>query len=228
VDALPDSLGSVVLQFVAHSITSFPARSQTMTRTKRVAAGAFAALLAAAPVASAWAGGYGPHYGNRGHYGHHHYNPLYPVVGLAAAVVGTAAAIVTLPFAVLGAAAAQVPAYYPPAPAARAYYPPQASVAPPPGYGSGSNGYAPYAYYPAPASSNSYAPAPPQYAYPSRAPNEGTRYPQYGDFDGYRGPAANGYYRQDVPPAGGYYAPRPGAYASPYADSYSYSSSNQR
>src|SRR4051794_9228354 len=108
-------------------MTSFPARSQTMTRTNRIAAGALAALFAAAPVASAWAGGYGPHYGNRGHYGHHYYNPLYPVVGLAAAVVGAAAAIVTLPFAVLGAAA-QAPAYYPSGPAPRGYYPPQGNV----------------------------------------------------------------------------------------------------
>ena len=188
-----------------------------MTRTKRIAAGAIATLLAGAPIASAWAGGYGPHYGNRGHYGHHYYNPLYPVVGLAAAVVGTAAAIVTLPFAVLGAAAAQVPAYYPP----------QGSVAPPPGYGSGSNGYG--AYYPAPAASGSYAP-PPQYAYPPRATYDAPRYPQYGDLDGYRGsaPNNNGYYRQDVPQGGGYYAPRPGGYGNPYAESYSYSSPNQR
>ena len=45
---------------------------------------------------------------------YHYWNPLYPVVGLAAAVVGTAAAIVTLPFQVLGAAAAQAPYYAPP------------------------------------------------------------------------------------------------------------------
>jgi len=200
-----------------------------MTGTKRAALGAFAALLAATPVASAWAGGYGPHHGNRGHHGHHYYNPLYPVVGLAAAVVGAAAAVVTLPFAILGAAAAQGPAYYPPGPAPRGYYPPQGNVMPQPGYGSGSNGYLPHAYYPAPASSGSYAPPPAQYAYPSRAPNDAPRYPQYGDFDGYRGSAPNnGHYRQDVPTGSGYYAPRPGAYGSPYAESYSYSPPNQR
>jgi hypothetical protein len=225
---------------VAHSsITSPKARSRTMTRTNRAAAGALSptkraaaaalgALLAAAPIASAWAGGYGPHHGSRGHYGHRYYNPLYPVIGLAAAVVGTAAAIVTLPFAVLGAAAAQVPAYYPPAPAARNYYPPQGSIAPPPSHGSGPNGYAPYAYYPAPASSNAYPPPPAQSSYPSRAPNDGARYPQYGDPDGYRGSAGNGYDRRDVPPGGGYAMPRSGTYPSPYADPYSYSSPNQR
>ena len=190
-----------------------------MNRTKRVVAGAMALALTAVPVASAWAGGYGPHHGNRHHYGPRYYNPLYPVAGLAAAVVGTAAAIVTLPFAILGAAAAQAPAYYPPAPAPRNYYPPQGNAAP--GYG------APQAYYPAPAASNSYAPPPPQYAYPPRASYEPPRYPQYGDFDNYRAPAGNGYYRQEVPP-GGYYAPRPGSYGSPYADAYPYSSPNQR
>jgi hypothetical protein len=54
---------------------------------------------------------------------------FYPVVGLAAAVVGTAAAIVTLPFAALGAAVAQAPYHYPPAPQnynrQQNYYPPQ-------------------------------------------------------------------------------------------------------
>ena len=201
-----------------------------MTRTKRIAAGALAALFAAAPIASAWAGGYGPHYGNRGHYGHHHYNPLYPVVGLAAAVVGAAAAIVTLPFAIIGAAAAPGPGYYPPGPAPRGYYPPQGNAAPPPGYGSAPNGYGtPHAYYPAPASSGSYAPPPPQSSYPPRATYDAPRYPQYGDLETYGGAAPNtGYYRQDVAPGGGYYAPRPGAYANRYGESYSYSSPNQR
>ena len=70
-----------------------------MTRFKAAAVGALAITLAAAPVASAFADGYGSH-----HHGHHHHygNPFYPVVGLAAAVVGTAAAIVTLPFAASG------------------------------------------------------------------------------------------------------------------------------
>ena len=205
-----------------------------MTRTKRTVVGALAIVLAAAPVASAVAGGYGPHHGNRHYYGHRHYgNPLYPVGALAAAVVGTAAAIVTLPFAVLGAAAAQVPpAYYPPAPAPRNYYPQQGSFTPAPGYSQGSQAYgAPQAYYPPPPATNSYA-APPQqysYSYPQRAPSESPRYPQYGDFDDYRGPAANnGYYRQDVPPGGGSYPPRSGAYVSPYAEPYSNNSPNQR
>ena len=77
-----------------------------MTRFKAAAMSALAITLAAAPVASAFAGGYGyRHHGHHQHYG----NPFYPVVGLAAAVVGTAAAIVTLPFAALGAAVAQAP-----------------------------------------------------------------------------------------------------------------------
>ena len=119
-------------------------------------------------------------------------------------------------------AAAQAPAYYPPAPAPRTYYPPQANAAP--AYG------APPAYYPAPAASPSYAPPPRSHSYAPRPFYDEPRYPQYGDFDDYRGPASNhGYYRQDGPPSrGGYYAPRPSPYAAPYADSYSFSSPNQR
>jgi hypothetical protein len=93
-----------------------------MTRISRAAVGAIAIALAAAPIASAIAGGYGSHHGNR-HHGHGYYgNPFAPVVGLAAAVVGTAAAIVTLPFAILGAATA--PAYYAPPGPRQGYYPP--------------------------------------------------------------------------------------------------------
>ena len=100
-----------------------------MTRYKAATVGALTAVLVMAPVASAIAGGNGSHHG----YGHYYGNPLYPIVGLAAAVVGTAAAIVTLPFQIIGAAAAQA-SYYPPA------------------QGYGAPGYAaPPAYYPAPA-----------------------------------------------------------------------------
>ena len=185
-----------------------------MTRTRKAAIGAIAITLAAAPIASAFAGGYGPHYGN----------PLYPVAGLAAAVVGTAAAIVTLPFAILGAAAAQAPAYYAPPPAQRSYYPPQGNVAP--GYGQPYN--QPYAYYPAPAA-NAYVPpaaqyraGPPPNSYAQRAPYDAPRYPQYGDYEEYRAPANNGYYRQDGAAgggsgvgSGGYYAPARRPYGAP-------------
>jgi hypothetical protein len=133
-----------------------------MTRISRAAVGAIAIALAAAPITSAIAGGYGSHHGNR-HHGHGYYgNPFAPVVGLAAAVVGTAAAIVTLPFAILGAAAA--PAYYAPPGPRQSYYPPQGNGGP--GYG------APYAYYPAPPQSNSYVPPSAQYrSGPPPSPN---------------------------------------------------------
>ena len=112
-----------------------------MTRFKAAAVGTLAIVLAASPMTPALANGNGQHYGH----GHHYWNPLYPIVGLAAAVVGTAAAIVTLPFQIVGAAAAQ----------ASYYAPPQGNYAPPQGYGA--PGYAaPQAYYPAPAVS--YAP----------------------------------------------------------------------
>ena len=88
-----------------------------------------------------------------GHGGYRHHGEFFPVFGLAGAVVGTAAAILTLPFAIIGSAVgarpyyepsdrgyaptlappayyAPAPAYYgPPVTAAPAYYPP-----PPPGY----------------------------------------------------------------------------------------------
>ena len=73
-----------------------------MTRYKAAAVGALTAVLAVASIAPALANGNGHRYGH-GHGGHYYGNPLYPIVGLAAAVVGTAAAIVTLPFQIIGA-----------------------------------------------------------------------------------------------------------------------------
>ena len=147
---------------------------------------------------------------------------------LGAAAIAMTAAVIS------SEAAAQAPAYYPPAPAPRNYYPPQANAAP---------GYAPYAYYPAPASSpyapplgqypqarssapNAYNPPPAPPSYAQRAPYDAPRYPQYGDEYDYRDRAYNGYYRQDGP-SGGYYAPRHRSYGQPYADNYPYSSPNQ-
>jgi AcrR family transcriptional regulator len=140
----------------------------------------------------------------------HYYNPLYPWSGLAAAVVGTAAAIVTLPFAILGAAAATRSCLLPAGSGARGYYP-QGNAAP----GYGAQGYAPPRLLSRAGRLEFLRPPPPSYAPGARY--DAPRYPQYGDLDDYRGPAANnGYYRQDVPPPGGYYAPRPAPYGSPY------------
>ena len=102
--------------------------------------------LAVAPVTSAFAGG--RHGG--GHYGGG------PFWGFAGAIVATAAAVITAPFAI-AAAVAQAPLYYPPGPAyagARpAYYnTPTAG----PGYS------ATPAYYSPPQAASYYAPASPQ------------------------------------------------------------------
>lgn len=181
-----------------------------MTRFKAVALGTLAMALAAAPMAPAFAGGYGSHHHGKRH--HYYGNPLYPVVGLAAAVVGAAAAVVTLPFALIGAAAAHAPRHYAPAPAPQDYYAPQANASP--AYAAPRAYYPPppRAYYRPPAASHSYAPPAPYHA-----PGLG----QYSDFDGYRAPpgyAANGgYYRQDGGPSGGYYAPPPRPHGLPNA-----------
>jgi hypothetical protein len=153
-----------------------------MTRFKAAAVGTLAMVLAAAPLTSALANGNGQHYGH----GHHYWNPLYPVVGLAAAVVGTAAAIVTLPFQIIGAAAAQAPYYGPP---------PQ-GYAPQQGYG-GPGYAAPQAYYPAPAVS--YGPPAASYYYGPSAPYYPPRAAVHGGYRGHDGYAANaGYYRPMV------------------------------
>ena len=99
-----------------------------MTRLRAVTVGTLVAtMLAFAPV-TATAGGYyrgghhggyhgGSHHGGHGYYGGG-YRYGWPLFGLAAAVVGTAAAIVTAPIALV-AAAANAP-----------YYPPQSYAAP--------------------------------------------------------------------------------------------------
>jgi len=193
-----------------------------MTRFKATGIGALAIALAAAPVSSALANGGGQHYHN-GYY----FNPFYPIVGLAAAVVGTAAAIVTLPLALIGAAA-RAPGYA------------QPGYAAPPAY----YGNAPVPYYAAPSGSyyyappQAYAPVRPVYRSAYRAPgnyapnagyvpqNGGQYAPPtaYGAQDnGYAPPPANhpappsaygqGNYRYNSNPNG--YAPRPVSYGPP-------------
>ncbi len=112
-----------------------------MIKYKAVALdGLIGAALALAPLSSAYADQrvHGGHWGNggrvqvgyAGHGGYGYGYGLWPVFGLAAAVVGTAAAIVTAPFAIL-AAAANAP-YYGPAPGYAA--PPVTYHAAPPAY----------------------------------------------------------------------------------------------
>ena len=120
---------------------------------------------------------------------HRYHNPFWPVAGLAAAVVGTAAAIVTAPLAI-AAAVVNAP-YYGPAPA---YVAPAAVF----------NG-APPAYYSAPAPQAYYAPPAPAYYSPPPAA------------DYYGPPAPATYYRLPAvryyaPPAPVYYAPAPRYY----------------
>jgi hypothetical protein len=140
-----------------------------------------AVALAASPASSALANG--PHHGpnNGAYYG----NPFY---GLASAIVGTAAAIVTLPFAIVNAAI-RAPGYYAPAPG---YAP---AYGAPPAYGAGP------AYGAAPAYGDAPGYAPPSAYYPVR--------PAY--YGGYRG---QGSYA--APNTGHYanqYPSRPAAYA---------------
>ena len=96
-----------------------------MTQFRAVAFGTLVATaLALAPVAPAFAGG-SYHHGGHGSHGYHGYHGGYgygawPVFGLAAAVIGTAAAIVTAPIALL-AAAANAPYYGQPQEIGRAH-----------------------------------------------------------------------------------------------------------
>ncbi len=215
-----------------------------MTRFKAAGIGALAIVLAAAPVSSAFGNGGGRHY-----HGGYYVNPFYPIFGLAAAVVGTAAAIVTLPFALIGAAA-RAPYYpagaYSGAPVADGY-------APAPGYGQpayAQPGYAtPPAYYnsaPAPyyAAPQAYAPARPAYRAAYRAPGSyapSAGYaPQYGSQyapppnNGYAPPPPNypappsnygqGNYRYNANPNG--YAPRPVSYGPPTGSAPDYRPNN--
>ena len=157
-----------------------------MTRFKAVAVGALAVVLAAAPVSSAFADRGGRHY-----YG----NPFYPIVGLAAAVVGTAAAVLTLPFVAIDAALrapgyyppsqgyAPAPAYGPPPVAHDDYVPTEPYYAPP---APAPQAYYPEAYYPAPAVTYYAAPEVPYY-YARPAPYYAPRAVYYGGYGGYRG-----------------------------------------
>ena len=159
-----------------------------MTRFKAAAVGALAISLAAAPVLGALPAATDTATTDIGHY---YGNPLYPVVGLAAAVVGTAAAIVTLALPGPGRcrrAGAATTARR------RILSAAHARLLAAPGYA------APQAYYPAPAVS--YAPPAPSYYYAPPAPYYAPRPAGYGGYDGYRGHngyAANGgYYRPQV------------------------------
>ena len=180
-----------------------------MTQSKALVSGSLLAIaLALAPVSSAFADGNHWHgsswHGGSNWHGGYHYG-VWPVFGVAAAVVGTAAALITLPFAAI-AAAANAPYYYGPGPA----YAPTA-YSPPAYYGQPAAPYyesqgvapqaysqaAPQAYYNAPAAPAYYGPpaAPAYYAAP--APT-------------YYAPPARIYYSTRAAPAyygGSYYAP---------------------
>ncbi|MEP6701559.1 MAG: hypothetical protein ABJB04_01130 [Betaproteobacteria bacterium] len=143
-----------------------------MNRLKFVAGGSLLSMtLAFAPLASAQ--------------GYHRYHHGGPIVGLAEAIVGVAAAVITAPIVIVAsiANAANAP-YYGPARvyAAPAAYPESQYSAPAPAY------YAPpaRAYY-GPPSGTVYSSAPP-------APRN------------YYAPPAAAYYPPPAPP--GYYAPR--------------------
>ena len=162
-----------------------------MSKFSRMAfAASFAVMLAIAPMACAFASG--------DHRWHGHGYVAWPF-GLAAAVVGTAAAIVTAPIAILAAAAngpyyapppvayngysypPAAPAYYGP-PVAPAYYPPAQFYPPAPSayYGSPAPQayYAPRGYYGPPAIVAYYArpEPPPRYVYNAPPSNHAPRY----------------------------------------------------
>ena len=130
-----------------------------MKNRTAVIASFLAFTLAVAPVTSAFAGG--RHGG--GHFGGG------PIWGFAGAVVATAAAVITAPFAI-AAAVAQAPLYYPQEPAyasAPPYYPqgPAYANAPPTYYNTPTAGpgySAMPSYYSAPQAASYYAPAPAQ------------------------------------------------------------------
>jgi hypothetical protein len=170
-------------------------KEQAMTRNRTaVLGGALALALMVAPISSAIAGG-GHHGGGYGHggYGYGGYGYGFnPVYGLATALVGVAAAVVTAPIAIL-AAVANAPYYgqgpgYPAAPAAYGV-PPVAQ---------GYDGAVGAAYYAGPVASPAYygAPAPAYYAAPAAA----YYVAPYGR--GYYAPVNRGYYGS---PGRGYY-----------------------
>ena len=132
-----------------------------MLPTKSAAGGLVACALVLSPVTSASAQYY---------YCHD------IICGLGTAIVGTAAAIVTLPFAVVGAVTAPLrpPAYYYAPPPAYYYGPPSAYYRPPPAY------YRPPppAYYARPSPPGYYAPPsrPAYYGPPATYPAPGYYY----------------------------------------------------
>ena len=147
-------------------------------------ASVLAIALLAAPISSAFANG--RHHGAYGSYGVYYGGAL--ALGLASAVVGTAAALITAPIALL-AAAAQAPVYYGgPAPA----YP-----------------VAPTAYYGAPIAPAYYAPrVAPAYSGPPAA----SVYYNAPVAPVYYGPPITAAYYAPRP---AYYAPRPTYYGPP-------------
>jgi hypothetical protein len=181
-------------------------KEQAMTRNRTaVLGGALALALTVAPISSAIAGG-GHHGGGYGHggyaYGGYGYG-FNPVYGLATALVGVAAAVVTAPIAIL-AAVANAP-YYGPGPG----YPAAPAAYGVPPVAQGYDGAVGAAYYAGPVASPAYYVAPPvTYYNPPVAAYYGAPAPAY-----YAAPAA-AYYG---PPRGrGYYAPvNRGYYGSP-------------
>ena len=130
-----------------------------MIKPRAVAIGTLTAtILAFGPASPAFADGHshgGRYHGGGGYHGGGYGYGVWPIFGLAAAVVGTAAAIVTLPFRAI-AAAASAP-----------YYGPPAAYGPMPDYGYGQpQGYIqPQGYYPQQGyvQPQSYAPSPNYY-----------------------------------------------------------------
>ncbi len=200
-----------------------------MTKSRTLITGSVVAIaLALAPISSAFAGG-----SNNGWHGNNwHGNGWHgggwgwgwPVVALTAAVVGTAAALITAPFAAAASIANQPAYYYGPAP-----------VAPPVSYNAPSYYAPPQApAYQGPSGPANYGQAVPPDYYAQQAPTNynGQPGPVY-----YNQPAAPVYYAPPVTtvytrPAPayyrGYYAPRPVYYAGGYYGAPGYSVQNDR
>lgn len=160
-----------------------------MSKVAALAVGTLvAAALTLAPTSPAFAGG--------GYYGHAGYGyRAWPVVGLAAAVVGTVAAIVAAPIVAL-AAAANAPYYGPP----QGYGPLPDYAQPPVAYGAP---VAPAYYYGPPVAPAYYAPPAATVYY---APRVAAVY--------YGPPARAAYYRPGVSARYGVAPPLPRRYAS--------------
>ena len=202
-----------------------------MNKFKALVSGTFLAIaLALAPVSSAFAGGpYNGGHGNDWHGGYRYYGwGAWPLVALTAAVVGTAAAIITAPIAVI-ANAANAPYYYGPAPT---YVPPASYNAPSyyaPPQGPAYQGQAGPAYYGQSVPPDYYAQQAPGYY---NAPSVPAYYGQPAPQAYYAPPVAN-YYGARPAPAyyvanRGYYGPRPVYYANGYYGAPGYSLQNDR